>query len=202
MTNKYYKNILYGFALILITIVFITSCDTGVQSSPKPGVLKIILQSDPTDTSIIIIKDTITVSNGDYFKTTVFQGKAYSDSIFAILYPTIESYRQEDKIINVIERENNTYKPHTIFESYVPPGNYTSIVFGMTADLLHINIFDIPVELPPDVPKLVTLPVGFKISENATTEIKVQLSPFKSVQRYRDTYYFDRKLEIVDVKYF
>ncbi|MFA3783307.1 hypothetical protein ABRY23_09620 [Melioribacteraceae bacterium 4301-Me] len=202
MTNKNYQHIFYIIVLALSLVAFIVSCDTGVQSSPKPGILRIVLQSNPTDTSIIIINDTLTVSDGDNFRTTVFQGKAYSDSVFAILYPSINSYRQEDKVINVIERENNTYKPHIIFESYVPPGNYTSIVFGLTADLLHIGIFDIPVELPPNESKLVALPVNFEVAENKTTEIKVQLNPFKSVQRFRDSYYFNRQLEVVEVKYF
>ncbi len=201
MINKYHLHLIYFAAIGLISIG-ILSCSTGVESSPDPGVVRIVLQSDPADTSIIIINDTLTVSKYDNFRTIIFQGKAYSDTNFAILYPTIQSYRQEDDTINVIDRENDVYKPYTIFESYAPPGNYTSVVFGVTANLLHISVFDVPVELPPDAPKLVTLPVNFKVSQNTTTEIDVQLSPFKSVQRYRDSYYFNRQLKITAVKYF
>jgi hypothetical protein len=201
MINKNYLNLIYSLSIGFICFGLI-SCQTGVESSPDPGTLRVILQSNPADTSIIIINDTLTISKYDNFRTIVFQGKAYSDTNFAILYPTIHSYRQEDDTLNIIYRENNTYKPYKIFESYLPPGNYTSIAFGLTANLLHINLFDIPVELPPDSPKVVTLPVNFQISQSGVTEIDVQLSPFKSVTRYRDSYYFNRQLKITAVKYF
>jgi len=199
MLKKYFLRacplILYGLAFIIF------SCDTGVESSPDPGILRVTLQSNPVDTFIVIINDTFTVSPKDSFGVTVFQGKAYKDSHFAILYKTPKSYQQKDITYNIVKIENDEYKRFTIFESHVPPFDYDKIQFGITANILKLRNFEIPVQSPENANLFMDLYHNFQVSENRVTEINVQISPFESVHRFRDTYHFIPLLKIVDVKY-
>lgn len=191
-----------GFAIVLAVGMFALSCDTGVEVSPAPGVIRVILQSDPADTSIIIIKDTITVSARDWFGVTITQGKIYHGDNFAILFKDTKSYRVEDVVYNILERKDGQYQKFTIYESYAPPNSYDKLQFGVTASLLKMGFFNIPVQLRPGDALLVDLTANFDIKENQTTEIFVQISPFKSVVRYKDTYYFTRQMQIIDVRYY
>ncbi|MDZ7317620.1 MAG: hypothetical protein ONB11_00580, partial [candidate division KSB1 bacterium] len=153
-------------------------------------------------TSIIIIKDTITVSARDWFGVTITQGKIYHGENFAILFKDTQSYRVEDVVYNILERENGQYKKFTIYESYAPPNSYDKLQFGVTASLLRMGFFNIPVQLRPGDALLVDLNANFDIKENQTTEIDVQISPFKSVVRYKDSYYFTRQMQIIAVRYY
>ncbi len=175
-------------------------CSTGVEPSPKPGILEVTLQADPADTSILIVNRVFTVSEGDEFPVTVFQGRAYNDSTYGILFPTPESFREEQRQYNIIEMENGQYTRYTIFKSHLPPGQYERIEFGVTAKRLRIGTLEIPVEVPPEVEPFVELPAAFRIEENRTTVVHVYLKPFKSVRRYRDTYQFIPQAEVVGVE--
>jgi len=187
---------------LLLYIFVIGSCKSGVETSPAPGIIRITLQSDPLDTAIVIVADTFYVTPGDSFGVTIFQGKVYSDSIYSILYPTIQNFQQKDITYNLIRQENGQYREYVIFESYVPPGEYYRIQFGLKATVLRINNFDeIKIESPPNTNPLKDLYRNFKISENKITEVKVILKPFQSVKRYRDTFQFYPVLEIKDIQY-
>lgn len=190
--------------LIVLALWFagIISCDSGVEPSPDPGILRITLQSDPADTAIVIVADTFYVANNDSFGVTIFQGRVYNDTVYSILYPTLRSYRQEDITYNLIRLDSSEYRKYVIFESYAPPGDYDRIQFGLKATVLRISNFDeIKVESPPNVNPLVDLYANFRVSENSVTEIGIQIKPFQSIQRYRDTYQFYPNLEIKSVKY-
>lgn len=191
-----------GVTIALAIGILVLSCNTGIEVSPAPGVIRVTLQSDPADTSIIIIKDTIAVSERDWFGVTITQGKIYHGDNFAILFKDTKSYRVEDVIYNILEREAGQYKKFTIYESYAPPNSYDKLQFGVTASLLRMGFFNIPVQLRPGDALLVDQMVNFDIKENQTTEINVQISPFKSVVRYKDTYYFTRQMQIIDVRYY
>ncbi len=190
-----------GF-LHLLFILLLLNCDTGIEPSPDPGILRITLQSDPTDTFIVIVKDTFVVAEKDSFGVTVFQGRAYSGDTYAILYPTLTSYKQQDRIYNIIRREKARYRQFTIFETYVPPGRYHRIQFGLKAHTLKLKNFDeIKVEAPANANPIVTLSVDFRVEQDQITEINLYIKPFQSVQRYRDIYQFIPRLEIVRVQY-
>jgi len=187
---------------LLLYFFINVSCESGVETSPAPGIIRITLQSDPRDTAIVIVADTFYVAPGDSFGVTVFQGKVYNDTIYSILYPTVQNYQQKDLTYNLIRKENGQYREYVIFESYVPPGEYDRIQFGLKATVLRINNFDeIRIESPPDANPLQDLYVNFKISENKITEINVKLKPFQSIKRYRDTFQFYPMLELKDVQY-
>jgi len=83
-------NCVLGLSVILFSVF--SACDPKIEDSPQPGILRVTLESDPTDTTIIIVTDTLTVSDGDVFLISIFQGRSYQDSTWGILYPSIESY--------------------------------------------------------------------------------------------------------------
>ena len=185
----------------LIGCLFFLGCSTGVSTSPDPGIVRVTLQSDPADTTITITGRTVSVAPTDSFGVTISQGQVYSDTLFANLLKSLDSYRMEDGIYNVLRRENGTYTEFVIFEYFVPPGEYDQIQFGATASLLRLGAFNIPVALPDSAGPLVTLDVDFTVEEGSTTEIKLRIKPLESVERYRDTYLFDRQFEVVAVNY-
>lgn len=191
-------------AAILCGLLFIMlGCNTGIEISPDPGILRVTLQSDPADTSIVIVPDTLNVAPNDSFGVTIFQGKAYNDSFFAVLYKSLKSTQQEDIIYNIIKIENGKYKKFTIFESYVPPADYNKIRFGIKPTVLKFSGFDeIKVESVGEANLFVELSQQFVVSENRITEVNVQISPFKSIQRYRDTYQFIPKVKTINVTYY
>lgn len=180
--------------------LLLAACDTGVAPSPDPGVLRVTLQADPADNTIAVGKDVLTVAPGDRFDVTVFQGKVYRDSVFAVLLPTLDAYREQDAHYNVLARRGEAQPArYTIFESYVPPGAYDRLQFGATATELRIGGFVIPMALPPNTPGLMDFEADFEVVENDTTEITLRIKPFQSVARFRDSYQFTRQIEVVDV---
>ena len=185
--------------ILCVSGFFLFSCDAGIKDSPDPGTIRIIMQSNPSDTSIVIVPDTLSVTENDFFGVTVFQGKAYKDSMFAILYHDIRSTTQEDITYNIIKIDDGEYRKYTIFESYVPPGSYNRIQFGLKSSALKFSGFDVITVETPDETKYVDLNQPLNISENSVTEINVQISPFKSIDRYRDTYQFTPVVEIISV---
>ena len=202
MVKKFYP-LIPGSAILFIIGLITFSCDVGIKNSPDPGVIRINLQSNPSDKSIVIVPDTLSVAPDDSFGVTIFQGKAIRDTISAILYKSPMSTQQEDIIYNIIKIESDEYKQFTIFESHLPPGNFNKIRFGMRAIVLKFSGFDeIKVESPDETALFVELEQAFEISANKTTEINVQISPFQSIKRYRDAYQFIPIVKIIDVKYY
>ncbi|MBU1422357.1 MAG: hypothetical protein KKF20_00495 [Bacteroidetes bacterium] len=199
--------------IIIVTAVLSFNCETGVEDSPTPGIIRVKLQADLSDTVLVERSDTFAV-NLKYpaiFMIKIFQGRVFQKQSFAVLYRTKTSYRQEDALYNILELDSTgKYKEYIIFESSVPPGNYDRLEFGVTAskdDKLKIvalsgKMFENSVELPPGEKLLVEFPQDFNISENHVTQINVQLSPFKSIKRYRDVYHFYRQMKITGVYYF
>lgn len=114
------------------------------------------------------------------------------------------------------------YKTHTIFESFLPPGDYDSLQIGFyvpegkgvddqynSVDWNKVNItdvqgrqFTVPLEIPEDESPILYFPTSFRIEENAVTEISIVVSPTVALSRYRDSWVFDRikAIEVVEVK--
>lgn len=209
------RKILYLLIITISTILAITgfSCGTGVEDSPQPGIIRVKLQADLSDTLLIERSDTFAV-NMKYpavFMIKIFQGRIFQKKNFAVLYKTKSSYRQEDVLYNILELDNSDkYKEYIIFESYIPPGSYDKIEFGVNAskdDKLKIialsgKKFENSINLPPGEKLLMEFFQDFKISENRVTQVNFQISPLKSIKRYRDVYHFYRQMKITDVYYF
>lgn len=191
----------FFIGLGIILTLLNSGCDTGMEPSAKPGIIRINLQADPADTTIVIVPKTYTASQVDSFGITIFQGKAFNDSLFSILYKNTRATQQQDIDYNITALENGKYKKLTIFESHVPPGDYDRIQFGIRANyLLLLKFIEIKVETP-EARRFLTLAQNFKVFENRITEINLQISPLQSVQRYRDTYQFIPDLKVIDIQY-
>lgn len=205
--------IVFLFSAALTFLIIVPGCGTGVDDSPDPGIVRITLQSDPSDTILVERSDTFSVSTkyDAVFVLKVFQGRVYRDTNFAVLYPSLTSYRQEDITYNIIEVDSSSnYKRFSVFESYVPPGDYTRLEFGISPSSDHnLKIvansgkkFENPVELPPGEKLLVGFDQNFIVYSKKVTQIDVQVSPFRSIKRYRDIYIFYRIMKITGVEYF
>lgn len=193
------------FVIYFIAALITGGCSTGVEVSPQPGIVRVTLQSDPGDTSIAILTDMHRVTINDSLDLKTFQSKVYNGDKFAIFFRTTTSYRQEDAIHNVLKLDSSgTYTTFTIYESYVPPGSYDRLQIGITASFMHLEgppTYDISVRLPPEAPPLIDLYQPFQVFESRVTEVNVQISPFKSVSRYRDLYYFNRIVRVTGIWY-
>ena len=199
--------IIHVCVLIIIALIFMT-CSSGIEPSPDPAILRVILESDSTDNVIIVAEDTMYASAGDSMQIAVFQGKAYSDTNFAILFQNLEEYFSEDHKYNILRRDNGQYKKFVIFESLIPPGDYTKLQFGITAEYMllsygyYIGGIGIPMESPPGTSLLVDFETNYTMTEGRTTEIRILLKPFQSVARYRDILHFVPQLSIASIENF
>ncbi len=189
-----------GYALT--GVLLLAGCETGVDASPEPGVLRITLEADPVDTEIVVVTDPVAVSLGDRFDVTTFQGKAFRDSTFFVLFRDRDTNQQADQTINVLaQAENGSYERFVAFESHLPPGNYDRFQFGVTASELALGSFVIPVRLAQGAPILHDFHREFEIMANEVTEIRVRIRPLASVVRFRNAFLFDPEMEITDIRY-
>lgn len=143
------------------------------------------------------------MGEGDWFGVRVFQGKVYGDTNYAFLFADTASYRLEDQDLNLIEIDTTTgeYQRFVVYLSYVPPRDYDRVQFGITPYSARVGNLYIPVSLPPGTSPLLDLRHDFAVFENRVTEVNVQISPFESVVRYRDSFHFTPVVEIVEVNY-
>ena len=182
--------------------IFMLSCSTGINRSKEPGIIKLVLQGNAADTTIVILDKTYTVDSSSVFNFHIFEGRIYVDSFYSDLTPTIKDYQDEGRKYNILEQENRIYKKFTIYETYAPPGGYNKIQFGLNVKAVRIGDFITPVMLPPDESLLLDIEYNFIIKENQTTEILFQIDPLKSIIRYRDSFLFYRELRVVNVRYY
>jgi hypothetical protein len=184
--------------------IFSTCSDINNVGDPSvPGIVRVVLQSDPDDTEMEILGETIPVSENDSMGVNVFQGKAWSvDDNYAILFPSVHHYFQDQFTLNILKIEDGTYLPYVVFESFVPAGNYNSISMGLDGLHLMIGVYSIPLTLPPDDDLIITFEGDYNVEEYKVTEIIVRLKPFASMTRFRDTYVFERVADIHEINYY
>ena len=189
--------------LIPLIMVVISGC-VEIEPSPDPGVLRVQLEHNPADSIIHIGSRDFSFGNNDLFLISVYQGRAHSDSAFFVLYETPTTYFAGENMYNILGRDtSDALQTVTIFESYLPPGEYTSVEFGMSPEALLLSegyavggLF-IPIEEAPGSSPLVSLELDYEIVENDTTNILVRLSSFQSVVRYRDIFHFAPEIETI-----
>jgi len=238
--QRLFPKILKALSLVII-ILLLYSCDlnlTGVEDSPTPGTVRVVLRANPSDTYTIERTDTFSVfTPWDTlgFYVNIFQGSVFKDSIYATLYPSITSYIQEDSVYNLFSQYTSDaelkeiaekldsgkidlttltadYKEYTIFESYIPPGDYNKLRFGISVPTslkrgrvtlvsLKGKISSIPLTLPANESPLKDFEVDFSVTEGRVTEIHIEISPFQSLSRYKDSYLFSRQMSVKAVKY-
>jgi hypothetical protein len=189
------------YILLIITALFLVNCSTGVERSQNPGIVKIVLQSDQTDTSIVILDKIYAVDSSSFFSLQISQGKVYIDSFFSELLPELDDFQDNGRIYNILEKEDGVYKSIKLFETFAPVDDYTKLQFAVNANFLKIGGFLTPIELPEDAELLMDFERNFSVREDKTTEITIKIEPLRSVIRYKDSFHFLRKLEILNISY-
>ena len=198
-----YKNGFHLFlcAILLLTPVLFVSCGTEPEVVTQPGILRVVLQADPTDTSIEILGQTTTVGDDDSLGVSIFQGKAIAlDDRFAILFKDVETATQEQCDFNLLSRPDGEFERHVIFESFAPAGDYKGISIGIEGIHMSIGAFEIPVELPADDDAIMVFLGNYRVLERQVTEVTIQLKAFESMSRFLDSFVFDRVAAISEIK--
>jgi hypothetical protein len=211
----------YLLVMAILLVAFLISCTTGVEPSPASGTVRVTLKASEVDTAIIILGDTSRFSRWDAFNLFISQGRVYQGQNYSPLYVNTSLDRISSDTVNVIAREwldgtpitiidttaitprNSKYRKYVLFEWVVPPGSYDRLQFALTANEMSTfipKIYQNPVFLPADTSPVLDFPISFSVNENGTTQIDIEIYPFKSVHRYRDSYVFDRKLEVVGIQ--
>ncbi|MBI3586581.1 MAG: hypothetical protein HY088_05585 [Ignavibacteriales bacterium] len=215
------KRSLYGVLCCVVLYLYFSGCQTGVEPSPNPGILRITLKADEADTTIIIQSDTSRFSRWDEFYFFISQGRLYRGRNYALLYADLTIERTPGTILNILQREwlngapikptdvteintkNSRYSKSVIFESYVPPGDYDSLSFALIAyEILTFvpKVYQNPVQLPMGTAPQIQFPAHITVHEDRVTQIDIEISPFRSLSRYRDSFLFDRKIKIIGVQ--
>ena len=211
----------YVAVCCLVVYLGFEGCHTGVEPSPGPGILRVTLKADDSDTTIIILNDTSRFSRWDKFNLMISQGRIYRGPNYALLYADPSIARISGDTINIIKREwlngasitptdfteintkNSRYIKYVVFESYVPPGEYDSLSFSITANEILIfmpTVYANPVQLPPGAYPQMRFSARTRVTEGRVTQVNLEISPFSSLQRYRDSYLFVRKMRVVSVE--
>ncbi|MBO8131804.1 MAG: hypothetical protein H0Z29_09875 [Candidatus Marinimicrobia bacterium] len=189
----------YYLTIVILIMLISKGCNIEVEKSDYPGVLRLNLQADPTDTSITILDKTYIPDTSSVMKVKVFEAKAYIDSCYTILLPTLDAFIDEGRSYDILKKDEGKYKRYKIYESYAPPGIYNRLQFGIIIKELEIGGYKIPIEVPEGGSLIYNFDIEFAVYEDDTTEINIQIKPFESLYRYRDSYIFNGNLEITSI---
>ncbi|MEA3432277.1 MAG: hypothetical protein U9R01_06360, partial [candidate division WOR-3 bacterium] len=106
---------------------------------------------------------------------------------FSYVYPSLDSYEDTTRVVNVFEMEDSTFIPVLAGQTYFPPGRYTEIYF--TAEPGEAAIIWggwIPIVLYGS--SNIHLPCEITIDERDTTRVILQFETSQSIYRWRDEY--------------
>ena len=186
------------FLVLTLALSFIyIGCSTGVELSDPPGIIKVYFRPSSTDTAITIVNTHYQIDPDDVFDIQISEGKMYSDSVFFILYETLNTYNENDVDLDLLEGDQS-YQKQLVFESFLPAGDYTRLEFVLNASLFRLDGFEVPVVTENGRPNLVQMEEQFRVTESDTTSITVQLDVVSSIKRFRDTYLFDANTSIIN----
>ena len=212
----------YGVPVAVILLILVLGgCKTAVEPSPSPGILRVIMKSAESDTSIVLLNDTSRFSRWDSFDMVISQGRLGRGEWYASIYNNSSSARKTSDTMNALGREwlngkpitwqdtdeitprNSRYRSYVVFESYVPPGTYDRLTFAITATEMEIFIpkhYLNPVGLPPGIAPSIDFTGSYTVHESGVTQVEVEIQPYKSLRRYQDQFYFERKVSVVRVQ--
>ncbi len=209
-----------GVCLVAVMLAS-QGCTTGVEPSPRPGIVRVTLKSSESDVSLVILGDTTRFSRYDQFYARLYGGRVIRGDNYAPIYANTSIERIESDTVNLLAREwldgtpinirdsvaitpqNSRYRKFTIFEWYLSPGTYDKLQFTLMADevLTYIpKLYVNPIQLPPGIPPQLFFPTPFSIEEDRVTQIDIEILPFQSLHRYQDSFLFDRKMQVVRVQ--
>lgn len=198
--------IIIFFGLLVAGLPVWFGCTNSIEPSPEPGRLRLVIQHAPEDTLIEVGTKTMTLGDRDSMEVSIFQGKAYWGEDYWVLYETPETYFAGEKSYNILERNDaGTFNEYPIFDSFLPPADYTAFEFGITSSFLLLTkgyVFGgvgIRVEAIPDSSPILRFNQEFRITENHITEIRLTIRSFQSLERHRDVFRFEPKIDIDSV---
>ncbi len=204
-----------------LAVAALHGCTTAVDPSPHAGIVRVTLTSDATDNYLVILSDTTQFSRYDSFVAATLNGRIYRGINYAPIYRTPGIERIDADTVNLLAREwlngvpinirdsvditpaNSRYRTYVIFELYVPPGSYDSLAFTLIAGEVATYIpkyYVNPIQLPPGAAPQMSFPLSFTVQEDKTTEIEIEISPFKSLKRYQDLFLFNRTMRVAGVR--
>lgn len=217
------KNAIWSFLKLFFLCVYILSgCKTGVEPSPDPGIIRVTMKSSEVDTMLIILGDTVKFSRIDYFDVIFSQGRLYKGDNYADLYTDLSINRKNLDTINLLQRawldgrlitatdpvfdvdaSKSKYVSSKVVEWYVPPGTYDRLQFnfkGIEIFVARPRQFRTPLQLAEGVTSIMNFNYTITINSGRVTEVNLEVLPFQSIRRYRDSYIFDRKVSIASVQ--
>ena len=205
MLKKHCKLIFQILIYISISII-LTQCDLNeidnVGDPSIPGILRVTLSADPEDTMIIILGDTVIVSDNDSLGIKIYQGKAWStEGEYGILYNSVFDYNQDQFVYNILKKEGGAYKKFILYESFLPAGKYQAVSTGLEGLHMKVGIYNIPLAQVTGSDPVMTFETTFEIAEGEVTEINLNIRPLRSLIRYLDTYVFARDVEVNRINY-
>ncbi len=216
------RNRIVQLAGVGLLAFWAVQCTTGVDPSPEPGILRVMLKGVETDTMIVIQSDTSEFSRWDLFDLYLATGRVYQGANYATIYNNPSNDRKGSDTVNILAREwldgapitprdtaritpqNSRWINYVVFESYVPPGEYDRLYFALTATEMEIWIpkhYLNPVQLPPGTQPGMDFNIPFTVVEGGVTEIRLEIYPYQSLSRYRDAFYFDRQIVVSNVEW-
>ena len=214
------RNRLVQFAGVALFAFAAVQCTTGVEPSPGPGTIRVMIKGVESDTMIVIQSDSSEFSRWDVFDLYLSTGRIYQGDVYSTIYNNPSNERKGSDTVNILAREwldgspitprdtaritpqNSKWISYVIFESYVPPGNYDRLYFALTATEMEIFIpkhYLNPVQLPPGVEPGMGFDIPFTVTEGGVTEIYLEIYPYQSLSRYKDAFYFDRQMVVTNV---
>lgn len=208
--------------LVLLCLYLLSGCRTEVEPSPEPGIIRVTMKSAEKDTLLIILGDTVKFSRVDHFDVIFSQGRLYQGNKYADLFTDLSIDRNNSDTINILQRawldgrlitptdpvfDVETYKSKyvssKVVEWYVPPGTYDKLQFnfkGIEIFVARPRQFRTPLQLAEGVTSIMNFDHTITVNAGRVTEVNLEILPFQSVRRYKDSYIFDRKVSITRVQ--
>lgn len=216
------KLIFFYVYLIFLSVLFFIGCDTGVETSPNPGIIRITIKSADADTLLIILGDTIKFSRVDHYDVIFSQARLYRDENYAELFTDLSIERNNSITINVLQRAwldgriitpndsvfdveawNSKYVSSKVVEWYIPPGTYNELQFNLKGIEVYVarpRQFRTPLQLADGVKPIMSFNQTIDVNAGRVTEVNLEILPFQSIKRYKDSYIFERKINIASVR--
>ncbi len=216
------KTIWYRLRLFFLCVYLISGCRTGVEPSPDPGIIRVTMKSAENDTLLIILGDTVKFSRVDHFDVIFSQGRLYQKNKYADLFTDLSIDRNNSDTINILQRAwldgrlitptdpvfdveayKSKYVGSKVLEWYVPPGTYDKLQFnfkGIEIFVARPRQFRTPLQLAEGVTSVMNFNHTITVSAGRVTEVNLEILPFQSIRRYKDSYLFDRKVSVAGVQ--
>ncbi|MBU1678736.1 MAG: hypothetical protein KJ799_16910 [Bacteroidetes bacterium] len=216
------KAIWFSLILVFLSVYLLNGCNTGVEPSPDPGIIRITMKSAEVDTLLVILGDTVKFSRVDHYDVIFSQGRLYQGNNYADLFTDLSIDRINSDTINILQRAwldgrlitptdsvfdveafQSRYVSSKVIEWYVPPGAYDKLQFnfkGIEVFVARPRQFRTPLQLAEGVTPIMNFNQTITVNAGHVTEVNLEILPFQSIRRYKDSYIFDRKVSVASVR--